>query len=127
MGAEMGAGAFSSTGSWTGPGAVMEYILGGGWAGSDMTDLASELGDGLVGRNADLSGGESIREGGKGVVDRWGLEGACETRLAELDRAKEVAFELDRARGLAPLALGAGNFKFACGTSEDPGALGNSI
>ena len=70
MGAEMGAGAFSSTGSWTGPGAVMEYILGGGWAGSDMTDLASELGDGLVGRNADLSGGESIREGGNGVVDR---------------------------------------------------------
>jgi hypothetical protein len=74
MGADTGA--FSSTGSLTGPGAVMEYILGGGRAGSDMTDLESELGEGLVGRRADLRGGESIRDGGNGVVDLKGLAGA---------------------------------------------------
>jgi hypothetical protein len=87
----------------------------------------SILGEGLVGRNADLRGGDNIREGGKGVVDLGGLAGACETRLDEFDRAKEVAAEFDRPRGLGALPLGAGNCRVLEGTSEDPGAFGSSM
>jgi hypothetical protein len=92
-----------------------------------MTDLLS-LGLGLVGLNADLRGGDINRDGGRGVVDLGGLGGACETRLDELDRAKEpgAAVELDRPRDLAPPSA-AGNFNVGTGTIEDPGALGNSI
>lgn len=81
-----------------------------------------------MGRRADLSGGDNIRDGGKGVVDLCGLGGACETRLDELDRAKEVAFELDRPIGLGPAEplVCAGGLREA-GTSDDPGALANSI
>lgn len=86
------------------------------------------FGLGLVGLNADLRGGESIREGGSGVVDLGGLPlGAPETRLDEADRARDPAVaELDRARGLgASLVVAAG--LLAAGTRDDPGALGNSI
>ena len=80
-----------------------------------MTDLLS-LGLGLVGLNADLRGGDINRDGGRGVVDLGGLGGACETRLDELDRPRDLA---------PPSA--AGNFNVGVGTIEDPGALGNSI
>ena len=85
------------------------------------------FGAGLVGRRADFRGGDKSREGGKGVVDLCGLGGACETRLDEFDRAKDVAAEFDRANGLGAA------LPFVCVlvvvglTSDEPGAVGNSI
>ena len=84
-----------------------------------------------MGRRADFSGGDNIRDGGKGVVDLFGLGGACETRFDEFDRAaKEVAFELERLIGLGPAEplvwVWPAGFKVG-GTNDDPGALGNSM
>lgn len=93
-------------------------------------DLTSELlGEGLVGRSADFKGGESNLDGGRGVVDLGGLAGACETRLDELDRAKEAAAELDRLIGGfgAEPPLAEGKVLLAAGKSEEPGAFGSSI
>lgn len=94
-GIEIGLGA--STGRFTGPGAEMENIGWGGGAAGRAGSVGGEDGFGLVGLSADLSGGESSREGGRGVVARGGRL-SCSfgaflagTELVDLERVRPPA------------------------------------
>ena len=110
---DLGSG-FSSFGRLTGPGALIENI-----STFSCGLPTSDPGDGLDGRSADLRGGESNLDGGRGVVERG--KSAFGAELVA------VRVELDRCIPGAAALLVVGLDRVFARTMDVPGALGNSI